>query len=154
MEHMAWKGRIKPGCKEEYKRRHDAIWPEMVEVLKKAGICNYSIFYVNDELFGYYECEKGVAYAEKVQAESPVVDRWNDYMKDILELEMDPETGAQPKLEQVFRLDCFYLLRIQQNGCPATEQPFCCIVGAENLCNPGISSYGAGVRRDCAPSGA
>ena len=77
----------------------------MVEVLKAAGICNYSIFYCNDELFGYYECAKGVAYAEKVQAESPVVDRWNDYMKDILELEMDPVTGAQPKLEQVFRLD-------------------------------------------------
>lgn len=65
----------------------------------------YSIFYCNDELFGYYECEKGVAYAEKVQSESPVVDRWNEYMKDILELEMDPVTGAQPKLEQVFRLD-------------------------------------------------
>ncbi|MBD5094129.1 MAG: L-rhamnose mutarotase [Subdoligranulum sp.] len=105
MEHMAWKGRVKPGCKEEYKRRHAEIWPEMVEVLKAAGICNYSIFFVNDELFGYYECEKGVAYAEKVQAESPVVDRWNEYMRDILELEMDPETGAQPKLEQVFRLD-------------------------------------------------
>ena len=43
----------------------------MVKVLKDAGICNYSIFYCNDELFGYYECEKGVAYAEKVQAESP-----------------------------------------------------------------------------------
>ena len=48
-------------------------------------LCNYRIFYCNDELFGYYECEKGVAYAEKVQAESPVVDRWNAYMKDILE---------------------------------------------------------------------
>ncbi|MFR2118266.1 MAG: hypothetical protein ACLS45_13970 [Subdoligranulum sp.] len=45
---------------------------------------------------------KGVAYAEKVQAESPIVDRWNEYMKDILELEMDPVTGAKPKLEQVF----------------------------------------------------
>ena len=75
------------------------------KVLKEAGICNYSIFYCKDELFGYYECEKGVAYAEKVQAESPIVDRWNEYMKDILELEMDPVTGAQPKLEQVFRLD-------------------------------------------------
>ena len=122
MEHMAWKGRIKPGCKEEYKRRHDANRPEMVEELKKAGICNYSIFYVNDELFGYYECEKGVAYAEKVQAESPVVDRWNDYMKDILELEMDPETGAQPKLEQGVRLDWLLLpttntaKRLPRNG--------------------------------------
>ena len=87
MEHMAWKGRIKPGCKAEYQRRHAEIWPEMIKVLKEAGICNYSIFYCKDELFGYYECEKGVAYAEKV------------------ELEMDPVTGAQPKLEQVFRLD-------------------------------------------------
>ena len=68
MEHIAWKGRIKPGCKAEYQRRHAEIWPEMVEVLKAAGICNYSIFYCNDELFGYYECAKGVAYAEKVRA--------------------------------------------------------------------------------------
>ena len=56
MEHMAWKGRIKPGCKAEYQRRHAEIWPEMVKVLKEAGICNYSIFYCKDELFGYYEC--------------------------------------------------------------------------------------------------
>ena len=83
MEHMAWKGRIKPGCKAEYQRRHAEIWPEMVKVLKEAGICNYSIFYCKDELFGYYECEKGVAYAEKVQAESPIVDRWNEYIGDI-----------------------------------------------------------------------
>ena len=105
MERMAWKGRIKPGQKEEYVRRHNEIWPEMVAVLKAAGICNYTIYCCGDELFGYYECEKGVAFAEKAQAESPVVQRWNDYMQDVLELEMDPVTGAQPKLEAVFRLD-------------------------------------------------
>ena len=104
-ERMAWKGLIKPNQKDEYIRRHDEIWPEMASVLKQAGICNYTIFCSGNELFGYYECEKGVAYAEKVQAESPVVDKWNEYMKDILELEMDPETGAQPKLEVVFRLE-------------------------------------------------
>ncbi|MBP3311717.1 MAG: L-rhamnose mutarotase [Candidatus Ventricola sp.] len=105
MERMAWKGRIKPGCKAEYIRRHDAIWPEMKALLKEAGICNYTIFANGEELFGYYECEKGIAFAEKTQADSPIVDRWNEYMKDILELEMDPVTGAQPKLEPVFRLD-------------------------------------------------
>lgn len=105
MERMAWKGRIKPGCEAEYRKRHDEIWPEMVQVLKEAGICNYTIFANGNELFGYYECEKGIAFAERTQAESPVVDRWNEYMKDILELEMDPETGAQPKLTPVFRLD-------------------------------------------------
>lgn len=105
MERMAWRGRVRPGCRAEYEKRHAEIWPEMVEVLKAAGICNYTIFADGNELFGYYECEKGVAFAEKYQAESPVVARWNEYMKDILELEMDPVTGAQPKLEPVFRLD-------------------------------------------------
>lgn len=105
MERMAWRGRIRPGCKAEYIRRHNEIWPEMKAVLKQAGICNYTIFADGDELFGYYECEKGVAFEERAQAESPVVDRWNEYMVDILELVMDPETGAQPKLEPVFRLD-------------------------------------------------
>lgn len=105
MEALAWKGHIKPGCKAEYIRRHNAIWPEMVTLLKEAGICNYTIFANGDELFGYYECEKGIAFAERVQAQSPIVDKWNDYMQDILDLEMDPETGAQPKLEPVFRLD-------------------------------------------------
>ena len=105
MERMAWKGRIRPGKKEEYIRRHNEIWPEMKAVLKEAGVCNYTIFASGEELFGYYECSRGVAFAEKAQAESPVVNRWNEYMKDILEREMDPETGAQPKLEPVFRLD-------------------------------------------------
>ena len=105
IEHVAWKGHIKPGYKAEYVRRHNEIWPEMVDALKAAGVCNYTIFACGDELFGYYECEKGVAYAEKVQAESPVVDRWNEYMKDVMLMEMDPETGAQPLMKQVFFFD-------------------------------------------------
>ena len=105
MERIAWRGRIKHGAKAEYVRRHNDIWPEMTALLKEAGIRNYTIFCSGGELFGYYECEKGAAFAQKTQAESPVVEKWNEYMKDVLELEMDPETGAQPKLETVFRLD-------------------------------------------------
>ena len=97
MERMAWKGRIRPGCKAEYIRRHDAIWPEMKAVLKEAGICNYTIFANGDELFGYYECEKGVAFAERTQAESPVVDRWNAYMKDVMEMETQNPRAARGK---------------------------------------------------------
>ena len=40
MERFAWKGRIKEGMQEEYKRRHDEIWPEMLALLKEAGIRN------------------------------------------------------------------------------------------------------------------
>ena len=45
-----------------------------------------------------------MAYAEKYQAASSVVDKWNAYMKDVMVMEMDPETGAQPKMQQVFYL--------------------------------------------------
>ena len=105
MERYAWKATVKDGMLEEYIRRHNEIWPEPVEVLKEAGICNYTIWNVGSELFGYYECEKGADYAAKVQADSPVVDKWNEYMKDVMVMEMDPVTGAQPKLTQVFLLE-------------------------------------------------
>ena len=105
MERFAWKGRIRPGKQEEYKRRHDEIWPEMVELLKSAGIRNYSIWSDGDVLFGCYECGKGIEFAEKTQAGSAIVDRWNEYMDDVMELEMDPATGAQPRLMQMFLME-------------------------------------------------
>lgn len=105
LERYAWKATVKEGMLEEYCRRHREIWPEMVEVLKKAGIRNYTIWNNGTELFGYYECEYGVEYAAKVQAESPVVDRWNAYMKDVMVMEMDPVTGAQPLMSQVFLME-------------------------------------------------
>ena len=102
MEKYAWHGRIVKGAREEYIRRHDEIWEEMKQVLAEAGIVNYTIWNVGDELFGYYECERGLEYAARVQRESPVVARWNEYMKDILLLDTDPVTGAQARLEKVF----------------------------------------------------
>lgn len=101
MERYAWKAIVHDGMLLEYKRRHDEIWPEMKELLKSAGIRNYSIWNVGNELFGYYECEKGADYAAKVQSESPIVDRWNAYMKDVMTMEMDPKTGAQPQLKEM-----------------------------------------------------
>lgn len=101
MERYAWRAKVVPGKLDEYIKRHNNIWPEMTEVLNKAGIRNYTIWNNGDDLFGYYECGS-IEYAAAVQADSPVVDKWNKYMKDILIMEMDPETGAQPKLRQVF----------------------------------------------------
>ena len=74
---------------------------EMKAILKEAGIHNYIIWNVENELFGYYECEFGIEYAAKIQRESSVVKQWDEYMKDKLVMEMDPETGAQPLLKQV-----------------------------------------------------
>ncbi|MBQ7924079.1 MAG: L-rhamnose mutarotase [Clostridia bacterium] len=105
MEKYAWTAKIKEGKKEEYIRRHNEIWKELVEVLKTAGISNYTIWLNGNTLFGYYECEKGIAVATKTQAQSPIVDKWNEYMKDVMEMELDPITGAQPQLTCVFELN-------------------------------------------------
>ena len=101
MRRFAWKARVLPGMLDEYIRRHDEIWPEMTAVLNEAGIRNYTIWSVGDELFGYYECGD-IAFASRVQAESPVVARWNEYMRDVMRMEFDPATGTAALLRQVF----------------------------------------------------
>ena len=105
MEKYAWTANIKEGTEEEYIKRHNEIWPEMVKLLKDSGIKNYTIWLSGTTLFGYYECEKGIDFATKTQANSPIVDKWNEFMSDILLMEMDPITGAQPQLKKVFELD-------------------------------------------------
>ena len=104
MERYAWRAKLLPGKKEEYIRRHDEIWPEMKALLREAGIRNYTIWCQGDVLFGYYECDS-VAEAGRIQAQSPVVARWNEYMKDVMVMDTDPETGAQPRLAQVFLME-------------------------------------------------
>jgi len=102
MERFAWKATLLPGKKDEYVRRHNEIWPEMTELLNNAGIHNYTIWRAGDDLFGYYEAERGVDFAARAQAESAIVDRWNIYMKDVMVMDIDPETGTAYKLEEVF----------------------------------------------------
>lgn len=104
MEKYAWKAKVADGCIEEYKRRHDQIWDDMLDVLRSAGIRNYTIWNVGNELFGYYECDS-VEEAARVQANSETVKKWDEYMADILIMEKDPITGAQPLLKQVFSMD-------------------------------------------------
>jgi len=101
IERFAWHARIKAGTETEYKKRHDNIWPEMTEVLNCAGIHNYSVWLSGLDLFGYYESEN-LQKAALIQAESPVVASWNEYMKDILVMDFDPETGITPPLSLAF----------------------------------------------------
>ena len=104
MERYAWKAQVRAGMLEEYIRRHDEIWPEMKQMLREAGVHNYSIWNVGQDLFGYYECDS-VAQASAIQACSEVNAKWDAYMADVMVMERDPVTGAQPQLKQVFYFD-------------------------------------------------
>ena len=50
MQRVAFKMQLKPGFENEYKKRHDEIWPELSQALSDAGISDYSIFLDEESL--------------------------------------------------------------------------------------------------------
>lgn len=103
MEKRIWKAKVLPNMMEEYIRRHNDIWPEMVTALKKSGISNYSIWMYEDLLIGYYECSN-LESAETFKRESTVMKKWEESMQGIMELEVDTESGSPIDFELIFEL--------------------------------------------------
>jgi L-rhamnose mutarotase len=88
----AWVLGVRPGYEEEYKRRHDELWPEMDACLRKAGITSYTIFRHGLTLFGYFETDDLAATIAALR-DDPVNRRWSDYMGPIMQIDIDPATG-------------------------------------------------------------
>lgn len=104
MQRIAFLMKLKAGQEAEYLRRHDNIWPEMVETLKNAGMHNYSIFRHGTQLIAYLEVEDFKRMTEYL-ANDPTAARWEDTMQDIIEREVDPETNFPALLPEMFHLD-------------------------------------------------
>lgn len=85
----AFKMILKPGFAEEYKRRHDAIWPELKQLLREIGIGDYSIFLDEETntLFAVQEQQEGLS--SQSLGQHPLVQRWWAYMADIMETHPD-----------------------------------------------------------------
>ncbi|HSB94593.1 MAG TPA: L-rhamnose mutarotase [Flavitalea sp.] len=103
MERVAFKMKLFAGFEEEYKRRHDMIWPELKELLKTAGISDYSIFLDKEtnSLFAYLTIDNKSALNQL--GSMAVMSRWWQYMKDIMETNPDGSPVSIP-LEEVFFL--------------------------------------------------
>ena len=99
-----FKMKLFPGMEEEYKRRHDALWPEMKEMIKEYGGGNYSIFLDPETLvlYGYIEIESEERWA--MSANTDACRRWWHYMADIMETNPD-ESPVSVDLIPVFHLD-------------------------------------------------
>lgn len=104
MSRYAFKMFLHPGQRDEYKRRHDALWPDLRALLKQAGVRNYSIYLdaQTDILFAYLE--RPLNHAMDELPEDPVMKRWWDFMKDIMQANPDGSPVAVP-LDEVFHLD-------------------------------------------------
>ncbi|GAB1363885.1 L-rhamnose mutarotase [Rhodobacter sp.] len=91
MPGYAWVLEVRPGHEDEYKKRHDEIWPEMLEALRAAGIRNYNIFRHGLTLFGFFETDD--LEATKAFLRTNAVDqRWGEWMAPIMKIEIDPVT--------------------------------------------------------------
>ncbi len=96
--------KLNPGFREEYKRRHSEIWPELVKLLKAEGVGNYSIFLDEETstLFAYQE-QSGSSSSQDLGT-TEIVKKWWKYMADIMETNPDNSPVTIP-LEQVFFME-------------------------------------------------
>ena len=103
MGKYAFKMKLNPCCLEEYKKRHDEIWPELVDLLKTAGVSDYSI-YLDEEthiLFGVLRRRED--HSMDALPGHAIMQRWWAHMADIMETKPDNEPVAVP-LTPVFHM--------------------------------------------------
>ncbi len=104
MEKYAFKMKLNPGMEAEYRKRHDEIWPELVALLKDAGISDYSIHLdpETDILFGVLWRQDGHKMDDLPN--HPVMRKWWAHMADVMATKPDNEPVATP-LTTVFQMD-------------------------------------------------
>jgi L-rhamnose mutarotase len=104
MTQYSWLLEVRPGYEEEYKKRHDEIWPELAKDIRDSGMRNYSIFRYGLLLFGYFECDD-IKYAIDYLGKSDANKRWGEYMAPIMKVEVDANTGWVYLLPKVWHQD-------------------------------------------------
>lgn len=84
MQRTCFTFELVPGQEEEYERRHQAVWPELVAELSAAGVANYTIFRRGGLVIAYAECEPDAETAFGRVAETDVNKRWNDWFSGVI----------------------------------------------------------------------
>lgn len=101
MTRSAFKMFLKPGCEAEYEKRHNALWPELQELLKDAGVYDYSIFWDKETNILFAVQKNSGEGGSQDLGTNPIVKRWWDYMADIMEVNPDNSPVSIP-LPEVF----------------------------------------------------
>lgn len=103
MARLAFKMKLFNGKEEEYKKRHDELWPGLKQLLKASGISEYSIFWDKETniLFGVMNAENKSSL-DNLPSEA-IMQKWWAYMKDIMESNPD-NSPVSVSLEEVFYL--------------------------------------------------
>ena len=103
-EKIAFRMFLNPGQAEEYQRRHDAIWPELSQLLKDAGISDYSIYLDEPRHVLFAVLRRTPGHTMDTLPNHPVMQRWWAYMADIMRSNADGSPVVEP-LPCMFHLD-------------------------------------------------
>jgi L-rhamnose mutarotase len=103
MQRIAFKMKLHKGSEQEYKKRHDEIWPELAALLTDNGISDYAIFLEKETgfLFGVLKVVDS-ALLDTLPSQ-PIMQKWWAYMKDIMDSNEDNSPVSTP-LQEVFYL--------------------------------------------------
>ena len=102
-EKYAFKMQLDPGMEAEYRRRHDAIWPELVALLKDAGIEDYSIHLDPETNILFGVLWRRADHGMDDLPDHPAMQRWWAHMADIMATNADHSPVAKP-LVTVFHM--------------------------------------------------
>ncbi len=92
----AFRMQLKPGVVDEYKARHDAIWPELAALLRESGISDYSIFLDEETLSLFAVLKLADDNRRDALPGHPVMRKWWDYMAPLMEVEPDNKPKEWP----------------------------------------------------------
>jgi L-rhamnose mutarotase len=103
MARVAFKMRLKPGCEAIYKEKHDAIWPELAEMIRQSGVRNYSIYRSDLDLFAYLETDGALPGSDGGEV-APIMREWWLMMEPYMEYN-DDHTPKMWPMEEMFHQD-------------------------------------------------
>ncbi len=107
MKRIGFLLKVKKDKLAEYKKHHEAVWPEMQAALRRAGWHNYTLVIRDDGLiFGYFEAPESLQAAQAAMEKEPINEKWQAFMAPYFE----GLGGARPdetmlELEEYFHID-------------------------------------------------
>jgi L-rhamnose mutarotase len=107
MKRVGFLLKVRPDKLQDYKAHHAAVWPEMLNALRRAGWLNYSIFTREDGLlFGYFETPESFKAALDGMSKEEINAKWQEFMAPYFEnLSGAHADESMLELEEIFHLD-------------------------------------------------
>jgi L-rhamnose mutarotase len=106
MKRVGFLFKVKPELMDEYKKHHQAVWPEMLAALRRQGWHNYSLFMRDDGLlFGYFEAAESFEASQKGMETERINEMWQAFMAPYFEAITGRPDQNMMQLEEVFHTD-------------------------------------------------